>query len=291
MRLPSINPARTKNLVHGAQAVLIFFAWVLTIAVFTKSGGVDGRSGWYFGVCWLSIPALIYLVAVPTFPRARRFGNVYAFATIDGLMVLLWFSGWVAVADYVAEGKSKGESEQDNSKDKKSGCDAFAYGSSSKCSVSTATVIFGVMVFLLFIATSYLSFRNVIYFRRTGTMPDAVADQTFDAQTKAAFSSNTAHDFEEEDEFRSGRTGGEGPSNYGHERDEDYALLQQSEADDLGGSHHGGVQGAYDPTSTSQGSVMHDYDASYNSGYTQPHTETTGDYNDTSYQSHSSYNR
>lgn len=86
---------------------------------------------------------------MPTFPRARRFGNVYAFATVDALMIILWFSGWVAVADYVAEGKSKGAAAQKDVKDpkeKKSGCDAFAYGSASKCSVSTATVIFGVVI-------------------------------------------------------------------------------------------------------------------------------------------------
>jgi hypothetical protein len=50
LRMPSTSPARIKNLIHGFQAVLIFLAWVLTIAVFTKSGGIDGRSGWYFGV-------------------------------------------------------------------------------------------------------------------------------------------------------------------------------------------------------------------------------------------------
>lgn len=61
-------------------------------------------------------------------------------------MIILWFSGWVAVASYVSEGKSKGQDEQKDSKDKKSGCDAFAYGSASKCSVSTATVIFGVVI-------------------------------------------------------------------------------------------------------------------------------------------------
>lgn len=89
---------------------------------------------------------MIYLVAVPLFPRARRFGNVYAFATIDCLFVVLWFSAWVAVASYVAEGKSKGEAEQKDSKDKKTGCDAFAYGSASKCKLSTATVILGVII-------------------------------------------------------------------------------------------------------------------------------------------------
>jgi translocation protein SEC72 len=89
---------------------------------------------------------LIYLVAVPHFPRARKFGNVYAFATVDGLFAVLWFSAWVAVASYVAQGKSDGENLPDNKKAKTTGCDAFAYGSPSKCSVSTATVIFGVFI-------------------------------------------------------------------------------------------------------------------------------------------------
>lgn len=131
-------------------------------------------------------------------------------------------------------------------------------------------------------------------------MPDAVSDPTFDAQTKAAFSSNPAHEFEEEDEFRLGRggaggaggPGGEGPSHYGQDRDEDYALLQQSEADELGGSHHGGVSGAYDPTSTQGGSVMHDYETSYNSGsYTSRFEENTDGHRDTSYHPATEYSR
>jgi translocation protein SEC72 len=107
-----------------------------------------------------------------------------------------------------------------------------------------------------------------MHFRRTGTMPD-VMDPSLDAQTKAAFSSNPAHDFEEEDEFRSGRVGEEGPSSYGNDRDEDYALLQHNEADDLGHSHQGGMPVAYDPTAPAPGSVMHDYDTSYHGSYGQ----------------------
>ncbi|KAL1974504.1 hypothetical protein VTN31DRAFT_4708 [Thermomyces dupontii] len=283
MRLPSASPARIKNLLHAFQGVLIFFTWALSIAVFTKGGGIDGRSGWLFGLCWLSIPFLIYLVAVPTFPRARRFGNVYAFATLDVLMVILWFSGWVAVASYVAEGKRKGENDNkdnENEDEKKSGCDAFAYGPPSKCRISTATVIFGVVIFLAFIATSFFSIRNVVHFRRTGTMPDSVADPTFDAQTKAAFASTPVHDFDEEDEFRSGRVN-EGPSSsagYGRDRDEDYTLLQQHEAED---HHHGGggVQ-PYDPTAGApSGSALHDYNTSYPGPYGSRYSDT-----DTSYQ-------
>lgn len=101
-------------------------------------------------------------------------------------------------------------------------------------------------------------------------MPDTISDPTFAAQTKAAFSSNPAHDFdEEEDEFRSGRVNDASSSRL--DGDEDYALLQQSEIDDLGahGGAHGGVHGAYDPTAPAPGGVMHDYDTSYGGAYGQ----------------------
>jgi len=101
-------------------------------------------------------------------------------------------------------------------------------------------------------------------------MPDAVADPTFDAQTNAAFSSNPAHDFEEEDEFRSGRMA-DRPGGYGADQDQDYALLQQSEMDDM--HHHGAVQGSYDPTAPAPGQVMHDYDTGYGGAYGQHHNE------------------
>lgn len=50
MRLPSTNPARIKNLLHGLQGFVIFLAWAFTIAVFTRDGGTDGRTAWYFAM-------------------------------------------------------------------------------------------------------------------------------------------------------------------------------------------------------------------------------------------------
>ena len=47
---PSFNPGRMKNVVHGVQAVLIFLAWALTIAVWTKGDGIDGRTAWYWAL-------------------------------------------------------------------------------------------------------------------------------------------------------------------------------------------------------------------------------------------------
>ena len=100
-----------------------------------------------------------------------------------------------------------------------------------------------------------------MHFRRTGTLPDAVSDPTFAAQSKAAFSSNPAHDFEDDDDdFRSGRAGMGAPS--GSERDEDYALLQQSEVDDIANAQgRTAMHGAYDPTGPSSSSVLHDYNS------------------------------
>ncbi|GMF70255.1 unnamed protein product [Aspergillus oryzae] len=230
---PSINPGRTKNIIHGVQGFIIFLAWACTIAVFTKGDGIDGRSAWYWALCWFSIPGLIYLVAVPMWPRARRFGNVYAFATVDCLYALLWFTAWVCVASYVAQGKSEGkdsnQEDKDKDSDKKTGCDNWKYGSASKCKISTATCIMGVVIL-------YVS------------------------DAEAAFSSNPAHDFEEEDDFRSGRAGGMG-SSVRSDRDEDYALLHQSEVDEFGNpSGRTAMHGAYDPTaSNAGGSVLHDY--------------------------------
>ncbi|KAL4920708.1 hypothetical protein BDW62DRAFT_176077 [Aspergillus aurantiobrunneus] len=272
MKRPSFNPGRTKNLLHGLQGFLIFLAWALTIAVFTKGGGIDGRTAWYFALCWFTIPGLIYLVAVPMWPRARRFGNVYAFAVVDCLYTLLWFTAWVCIASYVAQGKSEGKDKDENSDknqdENKGGCDNWKYGSASKCNVSTATCIVGVVIFLLFLGTAWMSFRNVMHFRRTGTLPDAVSDPTFAAQSKAAFSSNPAQDFDEEDDFRS--RAGMGSSL--RDRDEDYALLHQSEIDDLGNPNgRSAMHGAYDPT-TSNGSVLNDYtNSEYSTGYGGAH--------------------
>ncbi|KAF9891027.1 hypothetical protein FE257_005284 [Aspergillus nanangensis] len=269
---PSFNPGRTKNIIHGVQAFIIFLAWAITIAVFTKGGGIDGRSAWYWALCWFSIPGLVYLVAVPMWPRARRFGNVYAFATVDCLYTLLWFTAWVCVASYVAEGPSDNNSDndQDKNKDDKDKKNQGGCGSETKCKLSTATVIIGVVIFLLFALTAFMSVRNVMHFRRTGTLPDAVSDPTFAAQSKAAFSSNPAHEFDEEDDFRSGRAG---MGSSARDRDEDYALLHQSEhpsdVDDLGNPNgRTAMQGSYDPTASNTGGVMHDYNTSYNGSAT-----------------------
>jgi hypothetical protein len=129
--------------------------------------------------CFLTLPALAYLTIGPLWSRLWRVNNVYAYTAIDLLFSLLWFAAAVAVAVWNANGISKGEEAANTKRDlfkravaTKTGCAAFAYGSESKCSVSKATVGFGVVIFLLFVATSYISIRAMIEYRKTGIKPN-----------------------------------------------------------------------------------------------------------------------
>lgn len=130
-----------------------------------------------------------------------------------------------------------------------------------------------------------MSFRNVMHFRRTGTLPDAVSDPSFAAQSKAAFSFTPVQDFDEEEDFRSGRGG---LNTARSDQDEDYALLEQSEVDDLGHPGRSNLTSGYDPTSHGGGSVLPDYSATsyggtYGQHYGTPSNYTPSEYGPTEY--------
>lgn len=111
-------------------------------------------------------------------------------------------------------------------------------------------------------------------------MPYDGSDPTFAAQSKAAFSSNPAQEFDDEDdrdtEYRSGRpTDGHGSSLSHRNDDDEYALLHQSEIDDAQSTR---PPPSYDPTASSSyggmgtqsgvpDRLMHDYDTSYTGAY------------------------
>ncbi|CZT21416.1 uncharacterized protein RCC_07279 [Ramularia collo-cygni] len=180
MRLPQNKLQRAKAALHGIQAVLVFVAGCLTLAVMTKSGGYGGQTGFYFALCFLTLPAILYMTIGPLWSRLWRLNNVYAYTTIDLLFALLWSAAAIAVAVWNGQGIRKGEKGQDTKTRRdtgalssradavKKGCAAFAFGSESKCTVSKATVGFAVVIFLLFVATSYISVRAMLEFRKTG---------------------------------------------------------------------------------------------------------------------------
>ncbi|KAF2766807.1 hypothetical protein EJ03DRAFT_251257, partial [Teratosphaeria nubilosa] len=163
-----------KSIIHGVQASFIFITGCLSLAVLTMSGGTSGTTGFMFGLCFLSIIPLAYLVMVPIWTRAWKLANVYAYATLDILFAILWFAAFVAVAAWTNYGKTHPRSSDSDSgsSDSAKGCSNFAFGSRSKCQTSEATIGFAVIVFVLWCGTSYLSMKAVFEFRRTGIMPN-----------------------------------------------------------------------------------------------------------------------
>jgi translocation protein SEC72 len=199
---------------------------------------------------------------VPMWSRARRFANVYAFATLDSVSVILWLSAWAAVASYVSAGKGKGKNTD------KSGCDNFKYGSPGRCKLSETIIFFGVVEMLLFIATAFISFRAVMTYKRTGMMPENLpvggsgmgGKNDFSAQTQDDFSSIMRND---DDDFED-QAGGAGRQEYQKPSfDDAYAPIRQNDHDnDI--AH---LQAAA-PTSPldHNGLGIQSYDTSYNPG-------------------------
>lgn len=62
LRLPTPsggNLGRTKNIIHFIQAFIIFIAWALTIAIWTKGDGIDSRTVWYWILVSLATPGVL----------------------------------------------------------------------------------------------------------------------------------------------------------------------------------------------------------------------------------------
>ncbi|KAG7005228.1 hypothetical protein G7Y79_00021g050950 [Physcia stellaris] len=125
-----------KNTVHGLQGLSVLVAWIITIAVFTRPGRSGGQTRYFFALCWITIPILIYQTAVPTFNRTKRFSNAYAHAALDVLFTILWLAAFAAVAAWTNQGISKVKDRKDNEK----GCDKFAFGSTGKCKLSQGSI-------------------------------------------------------------------------------------------------------------------------------------------------------
>jgi len=139
-----------KLALHITQAVFIFVAWVIEIVYFRTALITGADMGWYFALCFLSIPAIIYQTMTPLFPRSRKWGHPYAFAAVDVVYTILWLSAFAAVASWNSGGWCI-----------------------QACGLSEAMVGLGFMIFLLFVLTSAISVYGVIYFRQHGALPGA----------------------------------------------------------------------------------------------------------------------
>ncbi|MCJ1355243.1 MAG: hypothetical protein MMC33_005234 [Icmadophila ericetorum] len=161
-QLPEGSLFKIKTALYSVAAICVFLGWALTIAVFTQGGQVGGATKYYFFMTWISIPAFVYGAATPLFPRTQNFANPYWFAIVDVLYTILWLAAFASVAAWTKAGI----------KDSTKGCVSFMYGDETKCHLSQATVGFGVVIWLLFAALSGISVYTLLYYRRTGDMPN-----------------------------------------------------------------------------------------------------------------------
>lgn len=145
MRIPVSYVQKCKVAAHVAQILFIFIGACIAIAVMTKDGPTGGATTYLFALSFISIPALVYLIMVPMWSRAARFGNAYAFLTVDALYTILWFAAFVSIAVWNSNGIKEGEKEL-KIKDGDGNCTTFKFGPETKCKLSRANVGLGIVV-------------------------------------------------------------------------------------------------------------------------------------------------
>ncbi|OAQ77223.1 chaperone-binding protein [Purpureocillium lilacinum] len=134
---------------HSFQIILSFTVWCLEIATFVaKDAKIVGNNAWTFSVCFLSIPAWIYLIMTPRFSRARKFAEPHAMLVVDLLFTIIWLSAFATQAAYNTSGLcGKG------------------------CSLSKAIVALGVFITLFFAGSTVVSAYTLQYYKFHGTLP------------------------------------------------------------------------------------------------------------------------
>ncbi|TDZ22347.1 hypothetical protein Cob_v004470 [Colletotrichum orbiculare MAFF 240422] len=134
---------------HIFQFILSFVIWALEIAVFRSDNAkIVGNNGWTFGVCFLSLPAWIYLIMAPRWPRTRKLANPYAMVAVDAVFAVIWLSAFASQAAYNT-----------------------ANMCGSGCNLSKAIVGLGVFVTLLFIASTFVSLYTLKHYQFHKSLP------------------------------------------------------------------------------------------------------------------------
>lgn len=158
-----------KLIFHSLQILFGFVSWALGIAVFRADGSrVVGNNGWTFGVFLLSVPAWIYLMMAPRFPRTRKLAEPHAMLVVDAVFTIIWLSAFSTQAAYNT-----------------------ANLCGTACGLSKAVVAMAVFVFLFFCVTTFFSIWTLKYYQWNNRLPGydrtQLNSQNIDPD-KAAFS-------------------------------------------------------------------------------------------------------
>ncbi|KAF5004489.1 hypothetical protein FDECE_9020 [Fusarium decemcellulare] len=145
---PDIVPNLKLGL-HSFQIIFSFVAWCLQIGVLNaKDAKVTGKNGWTFGVCFLSVPAWIFLIMTPRWARTRRFAQPHAMLAVDAAFTVIWLSAFATQASYNADGNC-----------------------GKACGISKGIVGLGVLTTLLFAATTFVSAYTLNYYNNHNILP------------------------------------------------------------------------------------------------------------------------
>ncbi|KAK3299408.1 uncharacterized protein B0H64DRAFT_388395 [Chaetomium fimeti] len=158
-----------KLIFHSVQILFGFVSWALGIAVFRAEGSrIVGNNGWTFGVFFLSVPAWIYLMMAPRFPRTRKLAEPHAMLVVDAVFAVIWLSAFSTQAAYNT-----------------------ANLCGTACHLSKAVVAMAVFVFLFFCVTTFFSIWTLKYYQWNNRLPGydrtQLNSQNIDPD-KAAFS-------------------------------------------------------------------------------------------------------
>ncbi|KAI0525313.1 hypothetical protein F5B22DRAFT_333223 [Xylaria bambusicola] len=100
----NLNPDNVPNIklgLHAAQVVLALVIFILEIIVFrAEDSKLNGNNGWPFGLCFLSIPAWVYLALAPRYERTRRAANANVMLVVDAIFTIFWLSAFASQAAY-----------------------------------------------------------------------------------------------------------------------------------------------------------------------------------------------
>ncbi|KAI1429538.1 hypothetical protein F5Y12DRAFT_726772 [Xylaria sp. FL1777] len=167
----NINPDKVPTIklgIHGAQVILALTIFILEIIVFkAQDSKINGNNGWPFGLCFLSIPAWIYLGLSPRYERTRRAANPNVMLVVDSVFAIFWLSAFASQAAYNT-----------------------ANSCGQGCAVSKAVVGIAFFETLGWILSTLVSAYTLRYYQQNGDLPgyDRMGSHQNIDPDKAAFS-------------------------------------------------------------------------------------------------------
>ncbi|KAI0457902.1 hypothetical protein F5B21DRAFT_55537 [Xylaria acuta] len=148
----NINPDKIPNIkggLHLAQLILALTIFVLEIVLFRADGAkINGNNGWPFGLCFLSIPAWVYLALSPRYERTRRVANPNVMLVVDSVFAIFWLSGFASQAAYNT-----------------------ANSCGKACAVSKAIVGIAFFETLFWILSTLISAYTLRFYQQNGDLP------------------------------------------------------------------------------------------------------------------------